>query len=230
MLKKGTLGFAKIDKKEFEEQSKKPVKEKVIETPIKQEIKNESMDVDDWNDEDTETLQSVKLETNGKSLKRSSDSIQSESDDERETKKENKKSTLTGKVRKRVRVMEDSSDEEVAAPEPESKTKKSNVLTSSLKSKMNEEKKEITKVINEEETYVDEDGYLVTRQVKKSVKSIETFETPKALKVESPDAKMNPTTSPEETKKDTKKAVKTASAANNKKGQPSILSFFKPKN
>lgn len=229
----------------FEEQTKKQSGEanKAVkkQPDVKGEIdaQSDAMECDAESDKDDKPVKNVKPQTAGKSLKRSSNSIQSDSEDELEHKKENKKLISSGKNRKRVRVMADSSDEEFDhnTIESESKAKIGNVLTACLKTKVNEEPKQTT-IVFEEESYVDAEGYTVTRAIKKEMKltdaTLQSSEKRDSTTTLSPKQETESSAvksdSPDEPKKEIKKSAKSSLSAANKKGQTSILSFFKPKN
>jgi len=170
-------------------------------------------DFDDDFEMDVEDEQ-VKQRIGSSQLKRSK-TLDSDSDEDFIHSKENIKHK-NKKQRKRVIVFDDSSDEDT-------KEQMKGPIESKFKPMVKPKEEGSSKLVQEEETYIDEDGFKVTKTVKKIVK--DDKEDKKEPIVKKEEKKIELSSPAVEVKKpNVVKAKPTA------KNQTSIMSFFKPKN
>ena len=215
--KKGQLTFSKIDKKEFDEQRQKQnVQLKKDASLVKEEEQlQEQMDVSEPIE-----FKSEKVKSTFTTLKRSSDSVDSDDEDFLTTKKENKK--RNGKPWKRIRPLADSDDDLVDKNDAQRKKEES---CDSGKKETAAGSQQMARMVTETEEYVDDQGYTVTRQVNRVVKLTESPCVTKLPKEEkTPLTKKSDNHSPEQQHKALPK--KTSKVAASQKGQTRITSFF----
>lgn len=190
-----------------------------------QEEKNEKEEEDN-NDEDEEIMSKKKHTTTDESMK-----VQ-KSKNKHESNKGNKK-------RKRIRVLDESDSDEKKSDE-ENENKESYEIEPKTKSiKLEGKPKQIIQSQIVDETFVDEDGYLVTKKCSKmvSVEDNQMKEEKVKIKSEFVKQKVNDNEVQHEGKKEVKKEKKEvketkpkeskAKQSKLKPGQTSITSFFK---